>query len=170
MKKSQMEIVGLLLIVIVIIVVFFFMMNINIQEADGRIDMVREFEDTHITTNFPPILLDSSSNCTDSSGNYYQIRGLVNLCVNNPDYVCNPDNLAEDACTFLNKTVEYAINETMNEMWGYNYIFTITGYNREEFITNLTNGCISQINTITSTQIIPLRRGQNSLIQLTICF
>ena len=172
MKKAQMEIVGLLLIVIIVVVVFFFMISINIDSASEEQDIVFEFTDTHITTNFPPILLESSSNCTDTNDNYIPIKELIDLCANNPSFECHN----EGVCVFLNETIENAINSTLNDMWNYRYHVTITnGTGRDtkfedvDLITNISKNCIPMTNSITNTQVIPLSRGLRSQFQLRIC-
>lgn len=149
MKKAQMEMVGLLVIVIVVVVVFMFFASNTLRNAETRQDPVIEFTDTHVSGNFGPVLLESSSNCTDANNRKLPVKELVEICIVRNNFQCGEINV----CEALNKTIENITQNTLF-IWYYKYVLTIEKPNSGGIITNITNNC--QINQNANTNILPI--------------
>jgi hypothetical protein len=156
MKKAQMEIVGLMIIVIVIVVVFMFIVSNSLRDVETRQDPVIEFTDTHISGNFGPVLMESSSNCTDANNRKLPVKELVEICIVRPEFQCGDINV----CNYLNQTIE-TITENTFEVWGYKYMLTIErpSSSTNELITNITKDCTLAQNSNTNVVVIPTSTG-----------
>lgn len=166
MKKAQMEMMGLLMIVVVIAVVFLFLVSFNLNEAEQQVNVVDEFLDETIPSNFPPVLLDSSTDCMDSNNRNLQLKELFNICIRQPTFSCGSDPV----CDYMNNTIEKIANKSLNRL-GYKYnieLQHIITPSNTQIITNIESNCnISQDHT-TRSQNIPTNPGR-AIMLLRIC-
>ncbi|MFT4261172.1 MAG: hypothetical protein ACMXX9_01945 [Candidatus Woesearchaeota archaeon] len=162
-KKAQMEMIGLVLIIAVLAVVFLFIAVFTVRDAEERVDAVEEFLDENIPSNFGPVLMESSTDCKNANQNHLKINELINICVRQPNFMCNDD---DSVCEYLNKTIEKVANDTLGKFnYRYNIVIEIIGGPN---ITNIERNCDSQQLFTTRTQPIPLSLSQARML-LRLC-
>lgn len=166
MKKAQMEMVGLLLIVVIIAVVFLFIVSFNLREAEQQVNVVDEFLDETIPSNFAPVLMESSTDCTDANNKYLQLKELLNICIRQPDFSCG----TEPVCEYMNNTIQEVADKSLGRL-GYRYniiIENILTPSNTQIITNIENDCDITQDYTTRTLNIPTSHGRARML-LRIC-
>ncbi len=121
MKKSQMEIVGLLIIVIIISLVLLFVLKVVFTKKST--DTTQSYEQSKLVEAFVNTLFQTSSDCTGDT----TIKDLLIDCAKNPfssgSLTCTN---GQKSCDYANDTIAVILDQTLDQ-WG----FKETGY---EFI------------------------------------
>ncbi|MFA6888780.1 MAG: hypothetical protein WC254_04765 [Candidatus Woesearchaeota archaeon] len=118
MKKSQMEIVGLLIIVIIISLVLLFVLKVVFTKKST--DTTQSYEQSKLVESFVNTLFQTSSGCTDDT----TLKDLLVDCAKNPftdgTILCTD---GKKSCSYANQTIVYLLQQTLDQ-WG----FKETGY------------------------------------------
>ncbi len=117
MRKSQMEIVGLLIIVILITLVLFFALVFLLDSSESTTAADDSFVERQLIENFGNSFLDSQTVCLDANDNKKSMNQILEDCVLETNFECQDYT---DACAFFNDTLSEVLNETF-EAYGLRY-------------------------------------------------
>lgn len=116
-KKAQTEIMGLVIIVIIITIGFF--LTISLKPIKTEKPLVQVYGDEKLASDFLITLLETQTNCRQTS-----IKNLAIDCIKENytgigDYDCG-----EKTCEYLNETIQNITNKTLTK-WNYAYKLTL---------------------------------------------
>ncbi len=112
MKKSQIEIMGLIVIIILVVIGFFIYIVLSLNSDNN--EPKQEFENDQLAQNFVTSLVKTDTACE------YSVAELVKNCRLGKNISCSQPN----ACIYLNSTVQQILEKTLN-IWGYAYLLEI---------------------------------------------
>ncbi len=112
-KRSQMEIMGLMIIVLILSLALLFVIKIVFTKKSS--DITQSYETSKLVESFVNTLLQTSSGCTSDT----TIQYLLIDCAKNPfsggSITCDD---GRESCTFVNETIATILQSTI-DMWGF---------------------------------------------------
>jgi len=134
MKKSQIEIFGVIIVVVLIFLGMFFMMTIGSTKKSG----IKDSYVTHqVSANVLNSILAMKVVCTEEYS--LTMTELLQNCAGNNNLYCDQTsifretNVMMDSCEFSRELIQYSLNNTLNK-WQINYFLNIT--KNEESVVN----------------------------------
>jgi hypothetical protein len=154
MKKAQIEIVGLLVIVIIVSIVLFF--GLLFSSTDSEDPAQTEFFDLQVASSTMPAIMESSSGCKDASDNHLSIKDLIDICLANPSFICEGD----DVCEYVNNTIDKNLNDSLTN-WGLSYTVNISMQDISDslFLKDVDSCSSRRSNFISELLVVPTSRG-----------
>jgi len=169
-RKSQIEMVGLLVIVILVVLVLFFVLSFSLSQPNDTGSRVQEFVDDSILNGFALVLLETSSGCGD-----YNFKELLEDNATQSFITCEVGDNDERISSgeFAEKNLERLVNRSMNflEM---DYEFTVTlgrPGGGEELMRIVKNGCENARRFETDSASFPTRQDYQPVhVRLKACW
>jgi hypothetical protein len=104
-RKAQMEIMGLALIIVLLTLGILFVVQFMVPKGDQR-SIAKSYTESQLAANMLNTILKS----TAKDCNNQVLITLFQDCASGSSIVCNDGT---SSCYYLNKTVEYILNETL---------------------------------------------------------
>lgn len=114
-KKAQMEIMGLALIIVLLTLGILFVVQFMVPKEEER-SIAQSYAETQLAAN----ILNSILKSTAEDCNNQVLTTLFQDCASGASIVCNDGT---SSCYYINKTVEYILNETL-VVWNKDFWFT----------------------------------------------